>query len=79
LRMDCDDEVLRDAIYNRSKFLLHSTDYPMKGTGTRVRNCLLLITVKVPVKNEYDMREEEFNLISEFRNTFDTTLGIMGL
>ncbi|MEI9697936.1 type IV secretion system protein TraC [Moellerella wisconsensis] len=79
LRMDCEDEVLRDAIYNRSKFLLHSTDFPMKGTGTRVRNCLLLITVKVPVKNEYDLREEEFNLISEFRNTFDTTLGITGL
>ncbi|MCW7549259.1 type IV secretion system protein TraC [Photorhabdus sp. APURE] len=79
LRMDCQDLVLRNAIYNRSKFLLHSTDYPMKGIGTRVRNCLLLITIKIPIKSEYEVRNDELNLINEFRNTFDTTLNITGL
>ncbi|EYU15111.1 type IV secretion system protein TraC [Photorhabdus aegyptia] len=79
LRMDCQDPILRNAIYNRSKFLLHSTDYPMKGTGTRVRNCLLLITIKIPIKSEYEVRDDELNLINEFRNTFDTTLNITGL
>ncbi|PHM72191.1 type IV secretion system protein TraC [Xenorhabdus sp. KJ12.1] len=79
LRINCADPILKNAINNRSEFLLHSTDYPMKGTGTRVRDCLLVYTVKIPVKNEYDIKEEELNLVNEFRNSFDTTLGIIGL
>lgn len=79
LRINCDDPILKNAIINRSKFLLHSTDFPMKGTGTRVRDCLLIVTVKVPIKNEYEVKEDELNLINEFKNSFDTSLGILGL
>ncbi len=79
LRMDCRDAILRNAIYNRSKFLLKSTETPMKRTGTRVRNCVLLITVKIPIKYNYEMREEEFNHVNELRNVFETTLSITGL
>lgn len=79
LRINCSDPILKNAILNRSRFLLHSTDYPMKGTGTRVRDCLLICTVKIPVKAEYDIKEEELNLVNEFRQSFDTSLGILGL
>lgn len=79
LRINCGDPILKNAIINRSRFLLHSTDYPMKGTGTRVRDCLMVCTVKIPVKAEYDLKEEELNLVNEFRHSFDTSLGILGL
>ncbi|EOC0012249.1 type IV secretion system protein TraC [Cronobacter turicensis] len=79
LRINCSDPVLKNAITNRSKFLLHSTDYPMRGTGTRVRDCLMVCCVKIPVKNEYDIKEDELNLVNELRNSFDTTLGVIGL
>ncbi|MDH8292245.1 TraC family protein, partial [Klebsiella pneumoniae] len=79
LRINCGDPILKNAIINRSRFLLHSTDYPMKGTGTRVRDCLMICTVKMPVKAEYDLKEEELNLVNEFRHSFDTSLGILGL
>lgn len=79
LRINCGDPILKNAIINRSRFLLHSTDYPMKGTGTRVRDCLMICTVKIPVKAEYDLKEEELNLVNEFRHSFDTSLGILGL
>lgn len=79
LRINCADPILKNAVLNRSEFLLHSTDYPMRGTGTRVRDCLMVCSVKIPVKHEYDIKEEELNLVNEFRNSFDTTLGIIGL
>lgn len=80
LRINCQENVLKNAILNRSKFLLDSTVTPLRGTGTRVRNCLLLVTVKIPIKGHYDIKdEEELNLINEFRNTFTTTLDIVGL
>ncbi|SPY66585.1 conjugal transfer ATP-binding protein TraC [Providencia stuartii] len=79
LRINCEDPILKNAIYNRSKFLLHSTDYPMKGVGTRVRDCLLVCTVKIPIKANYEPKDEEMNLFNEFRTSFDTSLGILGL
>lgn len=79
MRINCPDPILKNAIINRSKFLLKSTDYPMKGTGTRVRDCMVVCSVKIPIKSNYDIKEEELSLVNEFRNSFDTTLGILGL
>lgn len=79
LRINCPDPVLKNAIMNRSNFLLHSTDYPMKGTGTRVRDCLMICSVKIPTKSEYDIKDDELNLLNEFKENFSTSLGILGL
>ena len=38
--------------------------------GLAVQNCVLLITVKIPIKYNYEMREEEFNHVNELRNVF---------
>lgn len=79
LRINCNDPVLKGAITNRSEFLINSTENPMRGTGTRVRDCILVVTFKMPVKALYDIREDELNLINEFRSNFETSLGVIGL
>jgi conjugal transfer ATP-binding protein TraC len=79
LRLDLDAGVLREATRQRLDFLRAGVAEPIvPGTDIRVRDLLLVITVKVPIAGGLP-GQEELNAVGELRATAEQILTTAGL
>lgn len=72
-------ELTKHATKRRSQFFLDGTEQPVvRSTGVKIRNFLLIVTVKMPI-NDAVPSEKELMRAKDLRNGFGQSLSTVGL
>lgn len=73
------NDITTHAAKRRSDFFLHGTENPVvKNTGVRIRNFLLIVTVKIPINGAVPT-EKELARVRDLRGGFGQSLTTVGL